>query len=347
VSIENENFKASFVGNGVTEAFSITFPVLDADHLKALLVDEDGVEEAFIDFSVTLTDGGATVTTDDPVEDGVTLFVYSDAPYTQETTFPDDSGFPEEVVEEALDKNTILTKQLKHEVDRAVKFKKSSASVAEVAEPSTGKALVWDAEGNLVNSVSTFDNVVAAAAASAAAALVSQNASAASATNASNSATAAANSQTAAANSATAALNSQNASATNATNAAGSATAAEGFKDQAEAAAVSVGIIQRDHVVLNNSAATNLTDETYDSAIYSSGILTLEIERNGVRWLEVYAVIFGGVDWGLYFMYGADPSQTDHGLTLTMEVGAVGQLKSAATNTGVNLNVKIKTHLFN
>lgn len=116
------------------------------------------------------------------------------------------------------------------------------------------------------------------------------------------------------------------------------------------AALINLGIsplsTQRKFAFTDGQAATNLTGETYDGAVYTSIVYEYEVIRgttvfaNGRLMLQYLNGTWGVVDDGF--------SGNLHGLTFSLtQVGAVAQLRLAASSSGGgNGFFKAKTHRF-
>jgi len=233
MTISSQTRKAGpFTGNGVTTAFPFTFKVFTSADVYVVEADTDDVEtvlELTSDYTVSLnanqnSNPGGTVTLLSPLTTDHLLVITSAVGYTQATDLTNQGGFYPSVINNALDRVTILTQQLKEQVDRAAKMpitndEDTEALVAALlAAPTHATAASTSASAAATSAT--------AAATSATAASTSATAAATSATNAASSATAAAGSATSAATSATNASNSATAAATSATNASNSAAAA-------------------------------------------------------------------------------------------------------------------------
>lgn len=181
-----------FSGNGVTVAFPFTFKVFQASDLLVVLTDASGVETTETltsQYTVSLnanqdSNPGGTVTmvTAPPV--GYSLTIGSQVAQTQPAVLTNTGGFYPTVVNDMLDRATVLVQQLSERLSRtiALAFSDSSSlnSTLPTAAQRANKALVFDASGNI--------GVSADIPAQAAAAATSATAAAASATAAANSA---------------------------------------------------------------------------------------------------------------------------------------------------------------
>ena len=114
-----------FTGNGVTTVFPFTFKVLAAEDVR-VAVREDGTL-AFVDLDPSTytvagagEDEGGSVTLGAPLPSGDTLVILGDASYDQPLTLFNQGAYFAEDVMRALDRNTVLSQQLKEQVDRAV-----------------------------------------------------------------------------------------------------------------------------------------------------------------------------------------------------------------------------------
>lgn len=176
--------------NGVQTAFTFAFKIFQASDMLVVHTDAASVETILVlgtDYSVTLNadqnaNPGGTVTTTVAYATSHLVTLGSSIPLSQGLSLTNGGAYNATNINDALDKQTILTQQLAEQVNRAI------------VAPISGGA--------------TPGNLIATITASAAAASNSATAAAGSATSASSSATSAANSASAAASSATSASNS-------------------------------------------------------------------------------------------------------------------------------------------
>lgn len=130
MTISSQNRKAGpYVGTDSTGPFSFSFKVFQPSDLLLVKADAFGTETTLtyvLDYSVTLnadqnSNPGGSVTLEDALPSGYTLVISSQVPYLQETDLTNQGGFYPEVINDALDKLTVQTQQLKGELDRAAK----------------------------------------------------------------------------------------------------------------------------------------------------------------------------------------------------------------------------------
>lgn len=188
MSISSSTRKAGpFACNGSTVAFPFAFKVFTTADVRVVLTDSNSVESDLAlgtNYTVALNadqdaNPGGTVTTTATYATGYKITLTSQVQNLQPVTLTNQGGFYPQVINNALDRLTIMAQQLAEQVSRAVKTSISSSSTPDQLLSDIGAAVT-----NASNSAT---------------------AAAGSATNSANSATASANSATASANSAAAA----------------------------------------------------------------------------------------------------------------------------------------------
>lgn len=245
MTISSQTRKAGpFVGNGTTTAFPFSFKVFAASDLQVVRANSVGVETVLTlnsDYTVTLNSNqtsnpGGTVTLASALATGSTMAMTSVIGYLQPTDLTNQGGFYPAVINTSLDRLTMLTQQLKEQVDRSAKLPitndaDADALVADIVrladsadEIDTVAGSVGDVN-DVADNIAAVNNVSTNMAAVTAAVTSAANA-ATSATNAASSATAAASSASSASTSASTATTKASEASTSATNAASSATAA-------------------------------------------------------------------------------------------------------------------------
>ena len=152
-----------YTGNGVATSFVFAFKVFTtAEVVVTLGTPAAGTEETLTlttDYTVTLnadqtTNPGGTVTynpSGTPMASTKTLTITSDVEESQGTAIPNAGGWYPEVVEDALDKATILVQQLSEALVRTFKMPVSSGAAATLPAPATGGAgFGWNATGDAI-----------------------------------------------------------------------------------------------------------------------------------------------------------------------------------------------------
>lgn len=146
-----------YEGNDVTVAFPFAFKIFSEVDLLVVQTDADGNETTLVltdDYSVTLNadqdaSPGGTVTVGTAVPSGELLTITSDLDDTQETDIQNAGGFFAQVIEDALDRVTILIQQLNVKLARAIKIPWSSAAGSELPTPTPNSVIGFDAAGVL------------------------------------------------------------------------------------------------------------------------------------------------------------------------------------------------------
>jgi len=214
VTISTEAIKSSvFAGNGSTTGFAITFKTFSQNDLTVTLTNSSGVESVkslTTHYTVSLNanqdnNPGGTVTMGTPPANGEKLVIVNEPEYTQSSDIVNGGGFFPNVIEDMVDRNTILSRRAQEQTSRSIQIPISDSTGTTVELPTetlrASKAVVFDANGNVGVSTDNYVDQVATVAASATAAASSATASASSATASASSATASASSATAAATS--------------------------------------------------------------------------------------------------------------------------------------------------
>jgi len=138
MTISSETRKTSAFTSGT--ALPFTFKIFDTS--EAYVVEQDtvtGIETLLVettDYTVALnadqnSNPGGTVTLLSTIVSGTQVVVSSLVLYKQSTHLKNQGGFYPEVINDALDKITILSQQLKEEIDRSLKFPISDPALEE------------------------------------------------------------------------------------------------------------------------------------------------------------------------------------------------------------------------
>ena len=155
-------------------AFPFTFKVFAKSDLRVVLTD-GGVETDLVldsDYSVSLNadqnnNPGGTVTyplSGDALPTGDTLTILGSVDYLQETDIQNLGGFLPEVIENALDRATIISQQLKERVDAALTLPVSVSGVStDLPVPEANALIGWNADADELQNVdpTTMATIVA------------------------------------------------------------------------------------------------------------------------------------------------------------------------------------------
>lgn len=147
-----------FAGNGVTVAFPFAFKIFTAADLRVVSIDADGVQTELAlttDYSVTLNadqnvaPGGTATVVSAPIT-GESLVITSDLAALQPVNLTNAGGFYPRVINDALDRLTILVQQLLGIAARAilVPFGEAAFTVPPLDQRKNRIAL-WQSDGSL------------------------------------------------------------------------------------------------------------------------------------------------------------------------------------------------------
>lgn len=162
MTISSTQTKTIYGGNGSTMNFAVPFMFVRNDDIEVVLTDTAGTESILTistDYQLSgageQTGGICTMTIAPEV--GQTLVIRRNPAMVQEVDYLENDAFPAATHEAALDKLTMICQALAERLDRSITFRVSSAvSGVELPQPTPGRALAWNEEGNnLVNKVSS------------------------------------------------------------------------------------------------------------------------------------------------------------------------------------------------
>jgi hypothetical protein len=186
MSISSTARKAGpYSGNGIAVAFPFAFKVFSSADVLVVKTTPEAVESTLVmatDYTVSLnadqdSNPGGTVTAVSAPASGTLLTITSAVENLQPVSLSNNGGFYPKVINDALDRLTILVQQVAEKAGRALTLPISGGGSGALPGPSAGSFIGWDSLGqNLVNyvgiagaAVSTFmATVVSSANASAA-----------------------------------------------------------------------------------------------------------------------------------------------------------------------------------
>jgi hypothetical protein len=155
--------RVSYSGNGSTTAFSFGYLFFSNADLKVILVvDSTGVETTkTITTHYTITGAGdasgGTVTMGTAPASGETLVIIREVDLTQGLDLVENDAFPSDLVEQELDRATMMAQQLNTELARSVKLSDGDTSGADptLPTPVANAFIKWDAAGTSLESSET------------------------------------------------------------------------------------------------------------------------------------------------------------------------------------------------
>lgn len=148
MTVSTENSRDTFTFDGVTTVFPFTFRINEEDKANIKLY-EDGVlmSASLYTIAVNPNGVGGTITFSSAPgavsPDNTAGVAIRQLPYTQGFDIRDGEGFDEEAVENAFDKTTILTQQLKDLIARSLSLPLASSVSPNVDAPSTDKQVMY------------------------------------------------------------------------------------------------------------------------------------------------------------------------------------------------------------
>ncbi len=148
-----------FSGNGHTTSFPFGFKIFESGNLHVVRSDADGIETVLLlgyDFSVALNEDqdtapGGTIELTAPLASGYLLTLTSNLGELQPTVLTNSGGFYPDVLNDSLDRLTILTQQLRETVGRAIVAPVAESGVITLppASARAGKVAWFDDDGQL------------------------------------------------------------------------------------------------------------------------------------------------------------------------------------------------------
>ena len=173
MTIQSQARKTSvFSGNGSTTSFDFTFKIFNQTEVYVVQANSSGVESVLTltdDYSVSLnanqnTSPGGSITLGTALPSGSKLVITSTVGYLQSVDLTNQGGFYPSVINDALDRLTILSQQLKTDVDRSAKISLLSTADAQTLVTSINTLATNLSNVTAVAGAITNINTVAAAA---------------------------------------------------------------------------------------------------------------------------------------------------------------------------------------
>ena len=160
--INTSKSRIIFNGNGTATEFPYSFAIINDTDVKVMTVDPDGVEtvldsDYYVDVTASKVIYPGYPPGEEPAESerppvlptGWQLVVYRDIPITQEANLG--NVWPFNVIEDALDKITMILQTSRDTSDRSLKVSESAPSDVDVVVPiAANMALKWDAQGKKI-----------------------------------------------------------------------------------------------------------------------------------------------------------------------------------------------------
>lgn len=151
MSVELQDQRKVYDGNGTATSFAFPFTLEDGSQVEVVVADADGVETTLTygtDYTVTfdtppsgIVQSKGSVNLPTPLPVGYKIALMSNILEDQQRTFPNNTPYYQEQVEGGIDKNTRLIQQLSESVKRA--------ALAPVTSGKTGAEFFADLKGEL------------------------------------------------------------------------------------------------------------------------------------------------------------------------------------------------------
>jgi hypothetical protein len=179
MTVSTTTNRASYSGNGSTDAFAYGFKIFADADLTVIIRSSAGVETTktltthyTVSGAGTDSGGNVTFTTGNVPASGETVVILRKLTLTQGTDYVANDPFPAESHEDALDRLTMITQQLDEAVGRSLKVSQTNViATSEFTTSSTDRAnklLSFDGSGDLTVTEGKVDTVTASASAVAA-----------------------------------------------------------------------------------------------------------------------------------------------------------------------------------
>ena len=115
MTVNSQQNKISYMGNGAAKDFTVPFPYLDKSHLTVRQM-LNGVQSERTDWTVS----GGTLTFETAPANNAQIVIMRQVPLTQETDYRENEILPAETLERCFDKLTMQVQQLEEKSGRAV-----------------------------------------------------------------------------------------------------------------------------------------------------------------------------------------------------------------------------------
>ena len=173
MSISSSTRKAGpYTGNGVTTAFPFAFKVFSSSDVRVVRTDLSGIESDLTltaDYTVTLnadqdSDPGGTVTLVTAAETGYKTTLASQVDELQPVVLTNAGGFYPRVINDALDRLTIMVQQLSEKLSRSLKYSISSPlGDSALPAPVANNIIGWDSSASGFQNYAPVDNMLLSA----------------------------------------------------------------------------------------------------------------------------------------------------------------------------------------
>ncbi len=165
MTVQSTDRKAGPFFSGTILPFD--FKVFSKEDIQVIWTSAAGVESILVldsEYSVALNPDqdntpGGSVTLNTAISGGANTVIIGDLIYDQGTDIRNQNGFEPEILEDALDRVTILVQQLLEMAKRTLRIPASSSSTisTQLPQPTAGNVLGWNGEGDQLTNLSPQD----------------------------------------------------------------------------------------------------------------------------------------------------------------------------------------------
>jgi hypothetical protein len=158
MTVTTETARNTYVGTGLLDTYDYSFKILDASHLRVIVVDTDGGEsvlELDVDYSVDGVgeeSGGEIVLLGGALAADYGLTIRNYPPLTQLTDIISQGRFNAKTHQDVWDLTTLQIQRLVDDLNRTIRYPESEDGSSDRTLPTTAqrssKFAGWDADGN-------------------------------------------------------------------------------------------------------------------------------------------------------------------------------------------------------
>lgn len=168
MTVQKENIRSIYVGNGSTTVFPITFE-LNSEHPEYVHVFLAQDDNTYAETENVLVDAVAKTVTypaeGTPLAEGKRIVIMRELPLLQQLELINQGDYYAEDIERAFDDLTMIAQQLADESDRSLKISIGSEDIStDLPDPVPGMAFGWDTSGqkivNIDNPQAVYEQTV-------------------------------------------------------------------------------------------------------------------------------------------------------------------------------------------
>lgn len=161
MTVPSSTSSVSYTADGISALYSVPFRFLQNSHI--LVTTRQGTGAEVIEVGTYTVAGagspsGGTVTFSPVKAAGTTIVISRNVPLTQEADYVDNDPFPAESHEDALDKLTMISQQLKEQGDRSLRLPITAVGVStQLPAPLASNLIGWNSTANGLRNFTTAE----------------------------------------------------------------------------------------------------------------------------------------------------------------------------------------------